>query len=533
MPLKESSRKGKPIARRACDLCRSRKLQCTFEQTSAGLPISCTRCAQVGMPCTFLTARKPRGPPNRRVAEARAQSHSAHCSSLSNDTIEHFCSDELLGRLISDYLEYLYPLYPLVHRPRFRADFESKRYQSDPSFYRLCISLSALTVSSSSHNFRHYGFQPEETVTSILEKAHRLVVLSKVSQNPAVGMFPDVHDMICSYILSMAFHCSGSSYQGWVHASEAVLCMRKLSLFRQVSHNDLDEIDSEICKRLFWLMFIIMAHDRLAYPVSHTGISYNPVCIDWDFLVLHEVDDAEPGDKERSEEPRVTPLIAGVIALVKLYLCAAPLGLDKLPGNPRYGPFSAWSSSETPKSDDTQRLSLEEGIDIIHTVRDVIHQLPEEFAMFDQDGNPNKVPLSFAISRAKVHMTSLFIQSIILATLSANNPSFQQGNRTGSATASEDALLAEESQNANNQLFNLRRDIAQQCSHIITVTTVSALKVNGIAVVSKLREITATLLSYKVDPSCPADEEKQVQSCLERLISTLVEIDFVKIIAEE
>ncbi|EWZ89436.1 hypothetical protein FOWG_09136 [Fusarium oxysporum f. sp. lycopersici MN25] len=28
----ESSRKGKPIARRACDLCRSRKLQCVFDQ---------------------------------------------------------------------------------------------------------------------------------------------------------------------------------------------------------------------------------------------------------------------------------------------------------------------------------------------------------------------------------------------------------------------------------------------------------------------------------------------------------------------
>ncbi|KAF5540637.1 hypothetical protein FNAPI_10457 [Fusarium napiforme] len=275
------------------------------------------------------------------------------------------------------------------------------------------------------------------------------------------------------------------------------------------------------------------SHDRLAYPVSHTGISYNPVYIDWDFLMLQEVDDAEPGDMERSKEPRATPLIAGVIALLKLYLCAAPLGLDKLPGNPRYGPFSACASSETSNGADTQRLSIEQGLDIVHTVGDVIHQLPEEFRMFDQDGNPNKVPLSFAISRAKVHMTSLFIQSIILATLSANNPSVQQGNRTGSSTGSDDALLSKESQNAHHQLLNLRKDIAQQCFHIITVTPVSALKANGIAVVSKLREITATLLSYKADSSCPADEEKQVQSCLKRLISTLVEIDSVKIIPEE
>ncbi|EWZ49111.1 hypothetical protein FOCG_11909 [Fusarium oxysporum f. sp. radicis-lycopersici 26381] len=59
----ESSRKGKPIARRACDLCRSRKLQCVFDQ----LGTSCKRCVQVEMPCTFMTTRKPRGPPNRAV----------------------------------------------------------------------------------------------------------------------------------------------------------------------------------------------------------------------------------------------------------------------------------------------------------------------------------------------------------------------------------------------------------------------------------------------------------------------------------
>ncbi|KAG4286127.1 hypothetical protein FPRO06_07387 [Fusarium proliferatum] len=382
-----------------------------------------------------------------RVAEARAQSHIADCSGLSDGeipvncspesrastlivplTIEHLCSEELFEMLISDYLEHLYPLYPIVHRPRFQADFQNKRYQSDPSFYRLCISLSALTVSSSPHDFRHYGFQPEETAISILEKAHRLVVLSKMSQNPA--------------------------------------------------------IDLEICKRAFWLIFIMMAsHDRLAYPVSHTGISYNPVCIDWDFLVLQEVDDVNPGDIERSEEPRDTPLIAGFIASVKLYLCAAALGLDKLPGNPRYGPFSASSSSETLKSPDAQGLSLEQGLDIVRAVRDVIQQLPEEFRMFNLDGNPNKGLLSFVILRTNVHMTSLFIQSIILATLSGSYPSFQQDNRNPSSTGSEHSLLSEESQNANHQLFKLRKDIAQECCDIIIITPVSALKANGIAAV--------------------------------------------------
>lgn len=52
--------------------------------------------------------------------------------------------------------------------------------------------------------------------------------------------------------------------------------------------------------------------------------------------------------------------------------------------------------------------------------------------------------------------------------------------------------------------------------------------------VSKLREITASLLNCKVDRSYRDKEgEEQVQSCINRLIATLVELDDIKKIHEE
>ncbi|KAF5009700.1 hypothetical protein FDECE_4109 [Fusarium decemcellulare] len=518
----------------------------------------------VGMPCTFLTTRKPRGPPNRRVAEARAQSQNTCPSGSENEaaaekpfsqsqtsslvaplTVEHLCSNEAFEALISDYLEHLYPLYPLVHRPRFRADFQNKRYLSDPSFYRLCISLSALTVCCLPQNLRNQGFDPEETVAGMVDKANRLVVLGKMSQNLAISVQPDMNDMLCSHILGLAFHCSGRTYYGWAHASEAVLCMRKLALFRRESHSDLDKIDSEICKRAFWMIFIVMAHDRLAYPVSHTGISYNPVYVDWDFLVLLDVDDPELDDTERSEKPTATPLISGIIAVIKLYLCAIEIRPDKLPGNPRYGRFSPTLSfrpaSFTPSSclADTSRspgahgLTLEQGLNVVQALRNVICQLPDELKLFNEDGCPITGLLPFAIARANVYMTSLFIQSIILATLSANNQSFQQPNASHSRMEPQDAIQSQEGKHVNRRLLDLRKDIAQESYHIVVATPISALKANGIAVVSKLREITSALLSCGVDSSYPADEEDQVQSYIKHLIATLVNLDYVKELHEE
>lgn len=219
-----------------------------------------------------------------RVAEAKAQGHNpsrggeeageAQTSTLTQSqcspkslpsslvaslTIEHFCSNEVFELLISDYLEHIYPLHPIIHRLLFRTEFQNKRYRSDPFFYRLCISISALVISWSPRNFQTYGFNPGETVRSMVEKAHHLITLSKTSQTSHDGVQPNPDDMICSYILSVALHGSGSTHLGWVYASEAVLCMRRLRLCERESHNDLGFVKSEMCKRAFWMIFIIMA----------------------------------------------------------------------------------------------------------------------------------------------------------------------------------------------------------------------------------------------------------------------------------
>ncbi|KAH7186191.1 uncharacterized protein B0J16DRAFT_356224 [Fusarium flagelliforme] len=368
----------------------------------------------------------------------------------------------------------------------------------------------------------------------MVEKAHCLVTLSKTSQSLHDGIQPSPDDMICSYVLSVALHGSGSTHYGWVHASEAVLCMRKLRLYKRESHIDLGFVKSEMCKRAFWMIFIIMAHDRLTYPVPHTGISYNPACIDWDFLVLLEVDDPMPDELEQSQDSGVTAMLAGFIALIKIYLCAIALRPQKLPGNPRYGQFSPPCPEQTSKKYGNGILTFAQGMDIIQGLRNITSQLPDELRHFNEDGYTKQDTRSFAIPRVNVHLTSFFIQSIIFATVSANISPIEEPNQHLHQTNPLDMSQSEDNDDIGRQLLKLRKGIAQELFHIITATPISALKANGIAAVSKLREITAALLNCRIDSTYrDKEEEEQVQSCINFLIATLVQLDDIKQIHEE
>jgi hypothetical protein len=168
--------------------------------------------------------------------------------------VELLCPREAFEAIVSDYLTHIYPIYPLVYPPTFQISFDSRLFQKDPGFYRLCISLTAVTVASLPKRFSAYGCYPDTTPLGMVEKASHLVTLSKISEDRHKTHQAQIGDMICSYLLSVAFHYSGNTYAGWAHASDAILCMRTSALFRRESHESLDRVQSELCKRAFWMM---------------------------------------------------------------------------------------------------------------------------------------------------------------------------------------------------------------------------------------------------------------------------------------
>lgn len=255
------------------------------------------------------------------------------------------------------------------------------------------------------------------------------------------------------------------------------------SVLDDIYHNGVSYICEDAQKGLGWWPTNSRSHDRLTYPVPHTGISYNPACVDWDFLVLLEVDDPIPDELEPSEDSSGTAKLAGFIALIKIYLCAMALRPQTLPGNPRYGPFSPPCPEQTTKNYGNGKLTFAQGIDIIKALQNIISQLPDELKLFNEHRYTDQDARSFAIPRVNVYITSLFIQGIIFATVSTNIQPTDETNRHLHHPSPLDISQTEENNDVKGQLLKLRKEIAQELFHIITATPISALKANGIAAV--------------------------------------------------
>ena len=171
--------------------------------------------------------------------------------------IEHLCTREVFQSIVNDYLELVYPVLPLIHRPTFRALVSSSAYTSDPKFFRLCVALCAATVASIPRKFETYNDGRYNDVGELVDRACHLVLLSRVATESAWQNRPSMHSMVVSIFLTMASHYSGRPNQGWGYASEAIQFFRALDLFRKEGYEGLTVLEQELCKRSFWVLYII------------------------------------------------------------------------------------------------------------------------------------------------------------------------------------------------------------------------------------------------------------------------------------
>lgn len=184
-------------------------------------------------------------------------------------SIEHLCSRHVFSILITDYLEMVYPLLPLIHRPTFLAQLSAQSYMSDPAFFRLCIALCAVTVASIPRKFETDYNSPSKytDVGSMVDRACHIILLSRVASESNWQSKPSMDSMLVSIILTMASHYAGRPNQGWGYASEAIQFFRALELYRREGYERLSVLERELCKRAFWVLYIIQMS---VYPVvSH------------------------------------------------------------------------------------------------------------------------------------------------------------------------------------------------------------------------------------------------------------------------
>ena len=177
---------------------------------------------------------------------------------LASHSITDFCPIRNLNTIISDFMDFLYPVVPIIHRPTFQQSLHDKLHLSSPSFIRVCLSIAAITVASMPRKFPAYASGCSYTsVNSMVARAAQIVSVSRLQTAPDYAENPDLELVTSSLLLSIASHYAGLANLGWMFANEAVLFTRTLKLSSREGYSNISAPEEQMRKRAFWLGYII------------------------------------------------------------------------------------------------------------------------------------------------------------------------------------------------------------------------------------------------------------------------------------
>ncbi|OAK96078.1 hypothetical protein IQ06DRAFT_352320 [Phaeosphaeriaceae sp. SRC1lsM3a] len=503
-----------------------------------------------------MSERKRRGPaPRSSTADI-----SASTLIPGNFSLEHLCDEVVFRAILDDFLDLVYPLIPLVHRPGFRKLVNDKAYTTDPAFFRLCLAVCAVTVASIPRKFAEYGLSRYTNVGAMVDRACHLVLLSRISTEPEWQNRPAMSTMIVSILLTMASHYAGRANQGWSYASEAIQFFRALELFREEAYAGLSLLDGELCKRAFWVLYIIQIHDRLSFIVPHTGLSFDRLRTDWEFLLPREVDDEALTTSEHDgttlldpiyeANDRPLPLISGFVALIKVFLCVVDLLSNGFPGSPPQA-YAMTSGSLRPavypegtadltytptdSAHSSSTISLGSLLRIIRRLQTTLEELPNELKISTLDPQlrvPHRSSRGslvrthqFDTMSANIHITSLYIQSTILEACSnafTNPQAIAHVASPGSDTRSNQDYTP------RTQLWMFRKSIAAELLEVLNFCSSRTLEANGSSMIVKIREIGATLLDSDDNHlDVGSEQEEESRQYVAQFADILANLDYM------
>ncbi|UQC80365.1 uncharacterized protein CLUP02_05848 [Colletotrichum lupini] len=450
-------------------------------------------------------ARSPYGPPHSALhgpsprAAAPAQTESPSVAGVGFPTDE-LCSRALIHILMADYLDLVYPLVPVVHRPSFRHDLATNRDITDPDFFAVLMSLAALTVGLLPSRFRDYRAVDPEAAMRFENRTAMINCCAEICQVNRSRMF-DV---------------------------EYLQVSRLLGLHRISEYEGLNCIETQLRKKAFWMLFYGYAvqagrWERLTYfgPGELREVNYDalmPLDIDDEHIFRDRILDpvspmASHGTPSaHAQEPRAMfTLTSGFIIHSRVFHkglqeAIATLGCEcELRRTPaarlarmrdllqemRYmlddvpGPMRQWASNDrgTDAAPSTPRFDDERG-----TAAASSYGSPADYSRVPEAGSYSQVLQGQAeIMRANIHVTHLWLQSLLLEQV--------DGVTQESAIANPSTTGREEVSTALKANWAEREDICRQMLHLLHSIPYVHLEPNGLYLAYKVRDVAVTLLN--------------------------------------
>lgn len=197
-----------------------------------------------------------------RFESSRPLASSIHALSLEVPTVNLadvascLCSPGLLLVVLDDYLRYIYPLIPIVHRPTFIRDVENNRQLLDKDFSRLLVAMTAVTIAlmpSRFHTYRSYSKALHfETRKETLDYCYQLLISYR-----ELEYFDTINyrKWATSYLIGIALFQIGDINRYRMLDVESMQLGRLLHFHKISEYEGLNMIETQLRKKGFWLLF--------------------------------------------------------------------------------------------------------------------------------------------------------------------------------------------------------------------------------------------------------------------------------------
>lgn len=366
-----------------------------------------------------------------------------------------------------DYLVNLYSLVPIVHRPTFRHDLATNRHAYDNDFLGLVVAICATVVAILSSRFDAYrdlssGSLCAQSRVGVVSRCHSLL-------NDLRG--PTFFDKIgfqkwaASYLMSIAFFQVGEHNRARMVEVECMQLGRLLNLHRIDEYRDLDCIETQLRKKGFWLLFYGYIHaqvqnlrkERLTY-LDHTDLE----SIDLESLMPMDVEDEHIFSDQVMTAPKTLPTLTTAFVIhSRIFWYALESSHDS--GTPEC--LCCRSRSPT-----AQKAHLRGRLKELKYALDDIPSELRQWAIPLPGPQLERVTFSqFATLRANIHVTHLWLQSILLDHL--------------------DTLSSPEDN------WPEREVISSQLLHVLHSISQEDIEPNGLHLVYKVRDVAVGLLA--------------------------------------
>lgn len=229
------------------------------------------------------------------------------------ENLDHVVSGPVIDHIINLFFDYVYPLTPCLHRPTFIAHLTARMDKTDPIFFALTLNVIASTLVQVPRSLVNLE-KPE--VESL---ARRCVRVAKAKfdfvvwedEVPVQSAF-----VVISYLEGIVHLLLGNNLahvEATGRANQLALAMR---LNEESSYVGLDPVESEIRRRIYWLLF--QADKSTACLRARViGLRLDDAA---GLLLPSEVDDEQITPTGiMPQPPEKTPLISGFNIVTNLF----------------------------------------------------------------------------------------------------------------------------------------------------------------------------------------------------------------------